>query len=438
MATAGSAVGLGSLWRFPYIIGTNGGGAFVLLYLFFTLFIGIPLFTAEAIIGRSSEKSAVEGYASLVHGQNWRILGWLHVLTAFIVLSYYSVVAGWACNYTLMSFNQFSLGKAPEEIRAIWDLVYRSSGISIFWQAVFLSCTAGVVYGGIQKGIEYWSRKFMPLLFCALFALFLFSTSLPNFREAVFFTLAPKFGEIGPGSILNALGMSFWTLSVGMGIILTYGSYMHANDDIPGTGALIAGISCLISLLAALMIFSVVFSFGFPPASGPGLIFETLPVLFAQMRGTVLLSSAFFSLFLFAALTSSISLLEVLVANLMEVFSWKREKAVFWSALAAFLFGIPSALSGSGRLFPDWQEIYGTNFLETMDYLASSWLMPIGGLFSALFVGWVLEKQMVKGGFFLGTRYRILFSTWYFCIRWLVPLGILLIILQGCGIWSLS
>lgn len=438
MATAGSAVGLGSLWRFPYVIGTNGGGAFVLLYLFFTLLIGIPLFVAEVIVGRASQKSAVEGYSLLSRTSDWRILGWLNMITTFIVLSYYSVVSGWACNYTLMSLANFSQGKTPEEIRAIWDLVYTSGGTSLLWQGFFLAMSGGVVYGGIRKGIEYWSQIFMPLLFGFLLLLFFFATTLPGFSEAMHFTLAPKFSEMGSASVLDALGMAFWTLSVGMGIILTYGSYMNKEEDIPQTGMLIALISCLVSLVAALMIFSVVFSFGFQPSSGPGLIFETLPVLFSQLPGTLIFSTLFFLLFLFAALTSAISLLEVLVANLIDVFALERKTAVLCSLVAVFIFGIPSALSGSSQLFPEWEAIYGKTFFATMDYLASSWLMPIGGLSCAIFVGWIMDQKVAKREFLFGTQLTRLPTLWFFCVRWLVPLAILVIILQEAEVFDVS
>lgn len=438
MATAGSAVGLGSLWRFPYVIGSNGGGAFVLLYLFFTLLIGIPLFIAEVIVGRSSQKSSVEAYSSLAKSSNWKILGWLNVLTTFIVLSYYSVVSGWALNYTLMSISQFSKGKSPEEIRAVWDLVYTSSQSSIFWQGLFLFLTGSVVYGGIRKGIEYWSQIFMPALFLALLSLFFFAMSLPGFSDAVSFTLSPKFSDVGSSSVLDALGMAFWTLSVGMGIILTYGSYMKPDDDIPKTGLIIAVISCLVSLVAALMIFSVVFSFGFEASSGPGLVFQTLPVLFANLPGTMLISTVFFSLFIFAALTSSISILEVLTANLMEVFSLSRKKAVLYGCISAFIFGIPSALSGSKALFPNWEAIYGKSFFATMDYLVSSWMMPLGGLFCAIFVGRFMQRKDVLSEFTQGTYFYKLLKPWYFCIRWLVPFGIFIIILQEAEIIDIT
>ncbi len=430
LATAGSAVGLGSLWRFPYVIGTSGGGAFVLLYLFFTLLIGIPLFIAEVLVGRSAQKSSVEAYFTLSRSYNWRILGWLNLATTFIVLSYYSVVSGWALNYTLMSINQFTKGKSPDEIRSIWTAVYSAAESSVFWQAVFLSLTGGVVYSGIRKGIEYWSQIFMPALILALFGLFLFSMPLPGFGQALEFTLAPKFSSIDSSCILNALGMAFWTLSVGMGIILTYGSYMNPEDDIPKTGMIIALISCIVSVIAALMIFSVVFSFGFPASSGPGLIFQTLPVLFAELPGTLLISTLFFSLFIFAALTSSISILEVLVANLIEVFDISRHRATCYSCAAAFIFGIPSALSGSGLLFPEWPLLYGKTFFETMDYIASSWMMPLGGIFCAIFVGWFMDRRKALQEFTQGSSWRYLYTPWLFCIRWLVPLAIIIIILQ--------
>ncbi len=440
MATAGSAIGLGSLWRFPYVIGQNGGGAFVLLYLLFTFLIGIPVFIAELIMGRNTQKCVVNAYSDLSQGSShWRIAGWLNVITNFLILSYYSVVAGWALNYLFMSLSQFTKGKSPDEIRQVFDTVFTSPDINVFWHFLFMLLTAGVVFSGVRKGIEYWSRILTPALLAILVGLFLFAITLPGFPQALRFTLYPSFDKLTPGGILDALGMSFWTLSIGLGIVLTYGSYMKPASDIPKTGFIIAIMSTLVSLFAALMIFPIVFTFGFAPEAGPGLVFKTLPVLFNQLPATLLISTIFFALFVFAALTSSISILEVQVASLMELFQWSRRKSVLLAAMGAFILGIPSAVAGSGAIFGNWKKIYGgKDFFDTLNYVTGSWMMPLSGLLFAIFVGWFMDKRIAKDEYLKGTKMVRFLRVWLFFIRWLSPIGIFLIILQESGLIDLS
>jgi NSS family neurotransmitter:Na+ symporter len=434
MATAGSAIGLGSLWRFPYVTGENGGGAFVLLYLIFTFLIGIPVFLGELIVGRTAQKSPVNAYGSLSNGSQWRMIGWLNIITNFLILSYYSVVSGWSVNYALMSLNHFTMGKTPEQIRSIFDILYKSSDMNLLFHFIFMALTAGVVYGGVRKGIEYWSKILTPALLVLLVGLFIFSVFLPGFPEAAKFILYPDFSKLGPNGILNALGMSFFTLSVGLGILVTYGSYMKPDEDIPKTGFIIGAVSVSVSLFAALMIFPIIFSFGFQPEEGPGLVFKTLPVLFAQLPGTLVLSTVFFTLFVFTALTSSISIIEVLVSNLMELFDWSRKKAVLICASIAFILGIPTALSGSGGLFPQWKEMYRGDFFDTVNYITASWMMPLGGLLAAVFVGWRLDRQIAKAGFESGSSLKFLVKIWIFLLKWIAPIAVFIILLQQGGI----
>ncbi len=440
MATAGSAVGLGSLWRFPYVIGENGGGAFMILYIIFTLIVGIPLFIAEIIIGRNTQKSSVLAFSALSSSSSqWKMIGWLNIITTFLILSFYSVIAGYAINYTLMSLNQFTLGKTPEEIKNVWNIVYTSSDVSLFWFFIFILLTVGVVYGGIRKGIEYWSRILTPALFVILVCLFFFAMTLDGFGEAVRFTLYPDFSKITAKGILSALGMAFWTLSVGLGIILTYGSYMKPTQDIPKTGFIIAVISALVSVMAALTIFPVVFTFGFQPSGGAGLVFQVLPVLFEQLPGTIIISTVFFSLFIFAALTSSISILEVVVSNLMELLQWSRRKAVLIGGAAVAVFGIPSALSGSKSLFPNWEQMYGgKSFFTTLDDTTANWMMPIAGLATSIFVGWILDRKISTNEYLKGTSLIKFVKIWFFLIRYVAPIGILIILLQQSGVIDLT
>lgn len=436
MAAAGSAIGVGSLWLFPYIVGSSGGGAFVLLYLLFTFLIGLPVFISELIIGRKTQTCALDAYVQL-GSQKWRFIGWLNVLSCLIILSFYSVVAGWGVSYTLMSLTQFTAGRTPEEISGVFDTLYASADINLLWLFVFLLINVGIVYAGVRKGIERWSKILMPMLLVFLVGLLAYSWTLKGLPQALRFVLYPDFAAITPGVILKALGLAFFTLSVALGIILTYGSYMKRDEDLPKTASLVAVMTVSVSMLSALMIFPIVFTFGYEPASGPGLVFRTLPVMFAQLPGTLVLSTVFFLLFVFTGLTSSISLMEMLTANMMDHFKLSRKKAVLAVAAAAFVLGIPSALAGSNTLFSSWKTVYGMDFFDTMAFITSDWFMPIAGLLTILFVGWSLSKKMVLEEFQLGTHWKFLHKPWYFMVRYVVPVIVILIILQEAGVLNI-
>ncbi len=439
MAAAGSAIGLGSLWRFPYVAGDNGGGAFVILYIIFTFALGVPIFIGELLIGRKTQRSPIFAYQELSRqSNNWRMVGYLNLLTSFVILSFYCVVSGWCLNYALMSLNQFTLGKSPTEIRAIFDTVYTSSDLSIFWLIIFILLNIGVVYSGIRKGIEHWSKILTPALLFILIAMFIYGFTMPGFTQAAKFIFYPNFSKLTPSAILSALGMAFFTLSVGLGIIVTYGSYLKPSENIPKTAFIVATMTLLVSLMAAMVIFPIVFTFNFPPEGGPGLVFKTMPILFAKLPGSLVISTVFFLLFVFTALTSSISLFEVLVANLMELFNWKRTRAVLVSALGVFTFGIPSALAGSKALFPNWEKIYGKDFFGTMNYISASWMIPIAGLLTTIFIGYVMKKDLTREEFGKGTKMSSLFAPWFFTIRYVAPLVVAIIILEQAGILDLA
>ncbi len=439
MAAAGSAIGLGSLWRFPYVTGKNGGGIFVLLYLAFTFLIALPMFIGEIVIGRRTQRSAVSAFVELApQSPHWKLVGWLNVLTTFLILTYYCVVSGWCVNYICLSLNQFTMGKSPEEIGKVFDILYTSADINLFWNLIFILVNAGVVYAGVRKGIEYWSRILTPALLVILVALFCFSMTLDGFKDAFHFIFYPDISKLTPSGILNALGMAFFTLSIGLGINLTYGSYMKQSEDIPKTGFIVSGMTVIVSLMCAMMIFPIIFTFGIEPQSGAGLVFKTLPVLFAKLPGTLVLSTIFFILLVFTAMTSSIALFEVLVANLIEIFNWTRAKAVISSCTAVFIVGIPAALSGSGTLFKNWKAMYGKDYFDTLDYITGSWMLPIAALLTTLFLGWFVHRETAHEEFLKGTTLGKLMRPWYFTIRWLAPLAIFLIILQEGGVIDIN
>lgn len=439
LAAAGSAVGLGTLWQVPYTTGKNGGGVFVLIYILCTFLVGVPVFISELILGRKAQRGAV-GIFDVLKPEKpfWRLAGWLGVITAFVVMSYYSVIAGFGMNYTFMSLNQFYQGKTPEQISAVYDTITQSGDIVLFWHFIFTAVTVGVVYLGIKQGIENWSKFMMSGLFIMLLFLTAYSYTLPGFGAAFKFLFYPDWSEFKASSALEALGLAFFTLSVGQGVMLTYGSYMRKSEDIPKTGAIIGFTIVAVAALAGMMIFPVIFSYGYEPSQGPGLVFKTMPVLLSQFPGALIISTMFFLLFVFAALTSSIALVEVVVANCMDLQGWSRHKAVLVVGISTFLLGVPSALADTSTLFANWKSIYGINFFDTMNALVSNWLLPLGGLLVALFTGWVLDKEIAKEEFQAGTTLRRVFTPWYFFIRYIAPLAILLIMLQNAGLIDIN
>lgn len=435
LAAAGSAIGLGTLWKFPYVTGLNGGGLFVFIYILCTFFIGIPIFIAELILGRKAQRGAVGIFATLSHNSVlWKSVGWLGVASSFLIMSFYSVIAGWGLNYILMSLNQFYLNRSTKEIGSIFETLEASGDITLFWHFVFTGITVAVVYQGIRQGIEYWSKFMTSSLLVLLLLLCAYSLTLDGFPEAVKFLLYPDFSRFKPSGILEALGLSFFTLSLGQGIMLTYGSYMRRSEDIPKTSFIIGIMIIVVSILAGLMIFPVIFTFGFTPQEGRGLVFKTLPILFSKLPGSLLISTTFFILFVFTALTSAVALVEVVVANFIDLLGWTRKKAVLITGISCFIFGIPSALSGSNTLFANWTQIYGKTFFATIDDLVTIWFLPIGGLMTAIYAGWVLDKQISQDEFQAGTKWHWMWKPWLFFMKWLAPVAIIFIILQQSGV----
>lgn len=435
MAAMGSAIGLGTLWKFPYVTGQNGGGAFVLIYLVCTLFLGIPLLVSELMIGRRAQLGPIGAFLNLSkQSRRWSIVGWLSVLTPLLILTYYNVVAGWGLNYLLLSLDNFYANRSPEQIEGVFPILYKSGGITLFFQMVFTALTALVVLQGIRKGIEYWARIMMIGLFAILVGLLIYSTTLSGFPAAVDYLLYPRFEKLTPSGVLQALGLAFFTLSLGQGVMITYGSYLKREDNIPQMAGIIGLADIVVSLLAGLMIFPIAFTFGQSPEAGVGLVFETLPLLFSQMPASLLLSTVFFVLFVFMALTSSISLVEVAVGTLVDQFGWTRRRSVWIVSAIAYLFGIPCALSGSGTLFGNWPQMYRGTYFETSDFMVSSWLIPIIALFTSLFAGWRLDFKVAREEFTLGSRLGFLFRGWHFAMKWLVPAVIILILLNEGGV----
>ncbi len=445
LAASGSAVGLGNIWKFPYITGVNGGGWFVLIYLICVLAVALPIMVAEILIGRTAQRSPVQAFRKLGGARNpWQGVGWLGVAAAFVILSYYSVVAGWTLHYSWLALSQGFAGMQPAEVEALFGQVYRDPGINLFWHGAFMLLTIAIVAAGVHAGVERWSRILMPLLFLMILALVLRAVGTDGFAPALDFVFGLHAQALTPAGVLEALGHSFFTLSLGMGAMLTYGSYLRARDDVVATSLAVGGLDTLISLMACMMIFPIIMLAGLTPAAGPGLVFVSLPIAFGQLPGGALWAAVFFVLLAVAALTSAISLLEVAVAHFMDSRGWSRRRAAIGIGAVIFLLGIPSALSGGTRLFgADFAAVtavlfgegHGKNWFDLADYLASNWMLPLGGLGIAVFVAWRMGGQAREQAFKAGSRFARLYWGWLWLLRYIVPVGVLAVFLHALGIF---
>jgi SNF family Na+-dependent transporter len=562
LAAAGSAVGLGNIWKFPYITGENGGGLFVLIYLLCIALVGIPIMMAEIMIGRAAQKQPV-GAFQVLQGKSsgWAGVGWLGVIAGFIISSYYVVVAGWAMDYTLKSVVNFTnpiyeqaevdatayranttlddmrlmlvetqvgqetkaditairaeakpstwrgfarfqnaLEKAKdpaqarqrllldpklntqveqaEALNADIDAVRATATARIqaqiaqypdevvledaetahrrqvifkhvqanfvalasdgwtctLWAGIFIFITITIVGGGIRKGIERTCRILMPMLFVLILVMVVYGAFKPGFGEAISFVFKPDPSKLKASGVLEALGHAFFTLSLGMGAMITYGSYQRSKSGLGMQSVSIAVLDTAVALLACMMIFPIIFSYGQEPTGGPGLVFMSMPLAFAEIgRGGMLLAILFFGLLVVAAITSAISLLEVVVSYFIDQQNWPRKRAAWIIGGVIFLFSIPSAFSLDPEfIMSGWEPSFGKNFFDTMDYLATNWLLPLGGLFVAIYAGWVMPRRLrnaeVKG------MAPALFMGWLLLVRFVAPALVIIVLVQKVGI----
>ncbi len=436
LAAAGSAVGLGNIWKFPYVTGTNGGGLFVLVYLACIALIGLPIMIGEILLGRAAQSSPVGAFRKLAGRQSpWVGLGWMGVAAAFIILSYYSVVAGWTMHYAVLAITGRFAGLGPERVGAVFGEVYASAPINLGWHLAFMALTMAVVVGGVQKGIERWARILMPALFLMLLALLLRGVFLPGFGEAMGFVFGLHADRLTASGVLEAMGQAFFSLSLGMGAMLTYGSYMGRDADIVQSSISVSFLDTMVALLAAVVVFPITFSFGMEPAGGPGLVFKNIPIAFAQLPAGGLLGSLFFLLLVFAALTSSVSLLEVAAAYFIDERGWSRRKAVLVTGTAILLLGVPSALSGGTTLFGSgFEAVFGRNWFDLFDWIASNLLLPAGGMGIAVFTAWRLDEAMRREEFLTGSRWGAAYLGWLWLLRFVVPVAVLAVFLHALGL----
>ena len=429
-AMAGSAVGLGNIWRFPFILGENGGAAFILVYIAASLVLVLPIFYAESIIGRRARSDTYGAMKKLAPGTHWHWAGLLTVLTPLLLLSYYSVVGGWSVEYLFKSLS-FSFTDVPADaIPGFFGHFITSPWQPVITHTAFMAMVTGIVLGGVQKGIEKFSKVAMPLLFVLILVIMVYSLTLPGSMKGVEYLVKPDFSRLTADAYAAALGQAFFSLSLGVGTILTYSSYVKKEENLLVSGVGTAVSDLLFALIAAFAVMPAVFAAGIQPGGGPGLVFETLPFIFHKMGEgmpviTTLISSVFFVAILAAALTSAISMLEVGVAFLTDEKGMPRRRATLLLAFLCWAVGILCSLSFGPLAHV---TVLGNTFFDFLDGLCSNWLLPLGGLLFTLFVGWKMSKADVRDEFTNGGTVNVrLFDVVYFLMRFVAPVGILVI-----------
>lgn len=427
-AAAGSAVGLGNIWRFPYELGQSGGAAFLIIYLFFVVVIGMPLMMSEFVIGRMGQGNAVGAFKKVAPRKSWWLIGVMGVLTAFFIMGFYSVISGWTLEYIYQAVSNQFANKDTATLSQAFTAFSSDTIRPLFWMVIFMIIAATIIILGVKDGIEKSTKFLMPLLLIIIIILGIRSITLPGGAMGLKYLFQPDFTKITPSVVLSAMGQAFFSLSLGMGCMITYGSYINVKNHLSHTVFEVTALDTLVSVLAAIAIFPAVFAMGINPAQGPELVFITLPNVFAQIPGGYIWSILFFILLCVAALTSAISLMEVVVAYLVEELKIKRIKATILVSVVIMLLGVLASLS-----FGIWKDvhIFGMNFFDLFDNITSKVLMPIGGLMISIFTGWFLSKKRIKeemssyGKF--STPY---FRAFIFLVKYIAPLCILLVILH--------
>ena len=429
LAATGSAVGLGNIWRFPYITAEHGGGAFVLIYLVCIILVGLPIMMSEIMLGRRGRRSPFPAMEVLAEeegrSRHWRLVGVLGVFAGFFILTFYSIVAGWTLAYILRAASGMFNGASAQETQDIFNALVSDPERLLAWHTIFMIMTVFVVSRGVKQGLEQAVRYLMPALFLLLLFLVGYSATTSGFSDAVSYLFKPDFSQVGPSTILVALGQAFFSLSLGMGAIMTYGSYLSERASIPGTTAYIGVMDTGVALLAGLAIFPIMFSFGLQPEEGgPGLIFMILPIAFGQMSYGSVLAFIFFTLLMFAAWTSALSILEPITAWLVEKTGYTRMKAAICSGFVAWLLGLGSLLS-----LNLWSEVklFGMTFFGLMEHLSVNIMLPVGGLLISVFAAWFMSKSSSFAELKLSNN---AYLAWKVAAMFIAPAGVILILLQ--------
>jgi len=437
-AAVGSAVGLANIWKFPYIVGQNGGAAFIAVYLICLLLIGFPVLISEILIGRATQRNPATALKKIGKKRYWGFAGWIILMTGFVVSSFYSVVAGWVLGYLIEAARgNLTVFTSSADAVSHFDSLMLSPWWGLSFHFCFITLCVFVLYKGVRKGIEKGTTILMPVLLLVLFILVGKSLLLPGAAKGLRFLFSPDWSLLTPLAVLTALGHSFFTLSVGQGTMITYGSYLSKEENVPGSCWPIALIDTVISLLAAVVVFCIVFSADMEPAAGPALIFQTLPYVFSLIPGGYFFAIFFFLLLALAALTSEISAMEPLISYLIDEKGWTRKKGVLFCGAGAFLLGVPSALSMN--LLSEY-KIFGMTFFGMVDYVCTNVMIPLGGLVAVIVVGWVwgirgAMENLKKGTGVLFTRLPWLKVYFSFCFKYCSPILIVIVFLHALGIF---
>ena len=435
-ATAGSAIGLGNIWRFPYVAGENGGAAFIIIYLGFIVAIGIPVMLSEFIIGRSAQKNVFGSFRKLAPRSPWYIIGLMGVGAAFMILAFYTAVAGWTLEYIYQSVVNGFAGKSPDELDYMFNSFISGNWRPLMWFFIFMAFTAFIIIAGVQKGIERYTKILMPLLLVLLLILVLRSVTLPGAGRGISFLFEPDFSKITASTILEALGQAFFSLSIGMGTLITYGSYIRKDNNLGSTAFSVAFADTFIAVLAGLAIFPAVFAFNIEPGSGEGLVYITLPNIFQQMPGGYFFSLMFFVLLGVAALTSTISVLEVIVAFFVEELNLRRKAATWLATSSVSILGIMCVLSASAM---SDVKLFGFTVFGLLNFTSANILLPLGGFFIVIFVGWFFGRDKAKSEITNEGKHKAGYMPLYmFIIKFIAPLAIAFIFLQGVGLINLN
>lgn len=434
--TVGSAVGLGNIWRFPYEAGVHGGGAFLLIDLFFVFVVGIPVVCAEFIIGRHTGLNVRGAFKALAPKRAWGVVGYMGLLSSILILSFYSVVAGWTMKYIALSLSDFDGINTVEGLHGQFDRFASSDWSPLVCTLLFLLANYLILARGVQKGIERMSNIMMPLLFVILAVFCVNSLMMPGAADGLKFLFSPDFSQVTPSVMIEAMGQAFFSLSLGLGCLITYSSYFRKETPLLRTAGTMAALDTLVAILAGVIIFPAVFTFGLQPEAGPRLVFEILPSVFCRMPGTMLWSTLFFVLLFVASLSSTISMSEICISYLTDELGMSRRKATFINIAVAMVLGSLCALS-FGSL-SGW-KIFGMTLFNLFDYVSSNILLPLGGLLISLFVGWVLDRAVVRRELSPdGTRRGLLGARIVvFSLRYIAPVCIATVFVFGLGIVSL-
>lgn len=446
LAATGSAVGLGNIWRFPYVVGESGGGAFVLVYALCVLLLGLPVMMAEVMLGRKGRRNPIQTMEvlALEEGRTrlWRWLGVMCIGTGFLILSYYSVIGGWTLAYVFRTAGGLFTGTDAETVKSVFKMLTTDAERLIAWHTLFMVITVAVVSRGVQAGLEKAVRYLMPGLFLILLLLVLYATTTGYFTVGLEFLFVPDFGKLTGDSLLSAMGMAFFSLSIGMGAIMMYGAYLPKESSIMQTTVLVAVSDLSVALIAGIAIFPIVFAYGLEPSSGAGLVFQTLPLAFGKMHMGALIGTLFFLLLVFAAVTSAISLLEPPVAWLVEKWRFQRQQAVLLCGFAVWLVGLGTVFSFSIWVGYEWTLAldFGKvkyvlfedkSFFDIIDFLTAQVMLPLCGLLITVFAGYAINREACKREIAL---HEILFRVWHITLRYIAPMGVFVVMLTPFGL----